>query len=372
MIKLGLVVNPIAGMGGRVGLKGTDGTEILQEARRRGAESVSSYRTEETLRALYASKAYFELITYAGVMGEVSARRTGFDPKVIGTISGEYTTAFDTITACMAMRDAGVDLLLFAGGDGTARDVFDAIDGSLVVVGIPTGVKMHSAVFSCHPNGAAQLALLFIQNRIPRIKEGEVMDIDEEALRRGIVASRLYGYLKIPFGSRYVRGLKAVSQSDESVAQQAIAEHIARNLNEAALYIIGPGSTTREIMKRLGLEYTLLGVDLLQGSMLIAKDVTEKTLLMHMQERSTVKIIVTPIGGQGYLFGRGNQQISPEVISRTGKTNIIVVATPDKIASLHGRPLIVDTGNRAVDKMLDGFLPIITGYREKAIYRVTT
>ncbi len=364
-------MNPIAGMGGKVGLKGTDGIDILNRAKGLGAKPESPRRTVEALQMLHPLRNEMELITYPAEMGEYAAVECGFRPHVIGTIDVGRTDAVDTQRACKDLRAHGVDLLLFAGGDGTARDIYAAIRDTVVVLGIPTGVKMHSAVFACNPLRAGELSSLFLQNRIKRIREAEVMDIDEESVRRGIVAAKLFGYLKIPYERRHIQGLKAGSMPLEHAAQDAIAQDIIEHMDDDCLYILGPGTTTRAILERLGLEGTLLGVDLVKEKKLLGKDLNEKQLLEHIEDKKNVKIIVTPIGGQGYLFGRGNQQISAEVIKRTGVINIIVAATADKINSYLGRPLLVDTGEKSIDRLISGYIKVVSGYKERIVYRVT-
>jgi predicted polyphosphate/ATP-dependent NAD kinase len=369
--KLGLIVNPIAGMGGKVGLKGTDGVEILEKARELGAEPESPQRTAEALGQLLPLKNEIELITYPAEMGEGVAVGCGLKPHVIGTIDVGRTDATDTKRACKDLSSHGVALLLFAGGDGTARNIYTAIKDTVVVLGIPTGVKMHSAVFACNPLRAGELSALFLQNKIKRVREAEVMDIDEESVRRGILTAKLFGYLKIPYKRRHIQGLKAGSLPDEHAAQKAIAQDIIENMDHDCLYIIGPGTTTRTILEGLGLDGTLLGVDLIQGRRLLGQDLSEKELLDHIKDKTKVKIIVTPIGGQGYLFGRGNQQISAEVLKQTGSKNILVAATAEKINSLLGRPFQVDTGEKKIDQMLSGYIKVVSGYKERIVYKVT-
>ncbi len=369
MKKIGLIVNPIAGMGGKVGLKGTDGLAILEEAIKLGAEQISPQRTIKTLERLVFLKNEIELITYPGEMGETVARQCGFDPKVIGSIVKGNTTADDTQQASRDLCKLEIDLLLFAGGDGTARDIYNAIGDDVVVLGIPTGVKMHSAVYACNPFRAGDLTVSYIQGRVKELKEAEVMDIDEEAFRTGIISAKLYGYLKIPYEKQHVQGLKASSLADEHYSQEALAQEIIENMDEDYFYIIGPGTTTRTIMENIELEYTLLGVDLIYRKQLIEKDLNEKKLLEHIKEKKA-KLIVTPIGGQGFLLGRGNQQLSPAVIRNVGKNNIIVVATKQKINSLSGQPLLVDTGDNELDSLLCGYVRVVTGYRENIVYRI--
>jgi len=366
--KLGLIVNPIAGVGGRVGLKGSDGTEIQRRALELGAVPQSLNRAVQALERVTSLKDDLETVTYPSEMGEDAAKKCHFDPIVVGSIRKGETTAEDTKNAAREMLRMGVNLLLFAGGDGTARDIHDAIGEEVPVLGIPTGVKMHSAVFAVNPRSAGDLAVLFLRGECGT-REAEVMDIDEEALREGIVSAKLYGYLRIPFQKRLIQGLKTPSGGGEKEAMEAIACEIVDGMKGDYLYIIGPGTTTRAIMTKLGLNKTLIGVDVVLKGGLVGTDVNETQLLKLLQERNA-KIIITPIGGQGYIFGRGNQQISPEVIRKLGRDNIIVVATPEKINSLRGRPLLVDTGDRAVDRMLSGYIRVITGYNEHVIYRV--
>lgn len=366
---LGLIINPVAGLGGRVGLKGSDGAEIQRKALELGAVPRSR---ERAMRALERVKpvAGLEVVTYPGEMGEDAARACGFDPTVVGLIAPGETTAEDTINAAQEMLQLGVNLLLFAGGDGTARDVYNGIGDSLPVLGIPAGVKIHSAVYATNPVNAGDLAALVLQGKIVTLREAEVMDIDEEAFRRGSVSAKLYGYLKIPFERRFLQGLKTPSSPGEQAARAEIAAAVVGGMEDGWLYVIGPGTTTRAITARLGLEKTLIGVDVVAEGELIAADVNESQLLELLKGRQA-KIVVTPIGGQGYIFGRGNQQISPEVIEIVGKDNIIVVSTTGKIHSLGGRPLLVDTGDRKVDEMLGGHIRVITGYNEQIVYRVS-
>ena len=367
--KLGLIVNPIAGIGGRVGLKGSDGAEVQRRALELGAVPRSLDRAIEALRRI-DPRDDLEIITYPGEMGEDAALACGFTPAVIGSIEPGETTAEDTERAAAAMLELDVDLLLFAGGDGTARNVYNAVGDELPVLGIPSGVKIHSAVFGASPRSAGELASSHLRGNVSRLREAEVMDIDEDAVRRGVVSAKLYGYLMVPFRRSLLQGLKMPSRPGEEAAKAAIAAELVANMEDDCLYIIGPGTTTRAITSRLALEKTLIGVDVIADGRLLAKDVNEMQLLALLEGRRA-KIIVTPIGGQGYIFGRGNQQISPAVIRRVGRENVIVVSTADKIHSLRGRPLLVDTGDRDVDEMLSGHIRVRTGRGEEIVYRVS-
>jgi predicted polyphosphate/ATP-dependent NAD kinase len=370
--KVGLIVNPIAGMGGRVGLKGSDGEETLRRARQLGAQPTAPGRVVQALAGLKPLADQIELITFPEQMGEMEARQAGFVPRVIGHIQPDRTTAEDTRRAGRKMAALAVDLLLFAGGDGTARDVYEAVGLNIPVIGIPAGVKIHSGVYATNPTRAALLAGLYLRGQVKALGELEVMDIDEEAFRRGRVCAQLHGYLKVPLDRRFTQGAKAASAkgAHETLAMQSIAEQIVETMAADCLYIIGSGTTPRAIMERLNLKNTLLGVDAVLKGNLAAGDLNETQLLEIIDNRKT-RIIVTPIGGQGYLFGRGNQQLSPAVIKKVGVDNIMVVATHSKLNSLNRRPLLVDTGDTEVDKMLSGYVKVVTGYREEMMYRIS-
>jgi predicted polyphosphate/ATP-dependent NAD kinase len=367
--KLGLIVNPIAGMGGRVGLKGSDGADILQKAIERGAQPESPQRAKHALEKLLTIKEDIELITYPNEMGGQEARDCGFDPVIIGNVESGRTTPQDTIKAARDLVEQKVDLILFAGGDGTARNIYDAIgDTDVPVIGIPAGVKIHSAVYATNSKNAGELALLYLQGKIKKIRDSEVMDIDEDAFREGRVTAQLYGYLKAPHEERLVQCLKSGQTEPEESALNAIADQVIEDMQEDVLYIIGPGTTTRPIMQKLNLKFTLLGIDVVWNKGLVGNDLYENQLLDLMLGKK-VKIVVTVIGGQGYIFGRGNQQLSPSVLKQVGKENIIVITPRNKLVALGGKPLLIDTGNYEVNSMLSGYYRIVTGYQQTVMLK---
>lgn len=374
MRKLGLVVNPIAGMGGRVGLKGTDGKETFKKALKLGATPISPIRATEALRRVFSIMNEIALVTYPDQMGENEARICGFDPNVIGSVTKGKTTARDTKNAAREMLKLRVDLILFAGGDGTARDICDAIGQEIPALGIPAGVKMHSSVFAINPKKAGELAVEFLRGNT-ELHEAEVMDIDEDAFRRGRVSARLYGYLSVPLKRSYVQSVKSgsLTRLDEKKNQEAIAEYVLKNMmNDDCYYILGPGTTVKAIADKLRIRKTLLGVDVVNKSKMVAFDLNEERLLKFVEGKKA-KIIVSPIGGQGFIFGRGNQPISPEVLRKIGKDNIIIIATLSKLSSIGwGRPLLVDTGDDEVNKMLSGYMRVITGYNEETVLKIAT
>ncbi len=369
--RIGLIINPIAGMGGRVGLKGTDGADALRQARELGATPQSAVRALVALREV-VSQLGSELAVHTppGEMGESVARELGLLPVITGGPVHGVTTSTDTRESARALAASGIDLLLFAGGDGTARDISEAIGTTITALGIPTGVKMHSAVYATNPRTAGDAAVRFLTALSPRTTEAEVMDIDEDAFRNGRVSSRLFGMLRVPDIPRIVQHLKSGSASSDSRALLEIADDMLERMRDDALWILGPGTTTRAISDRLGVPKSLLGVDLIRRGEVIAADVTEQQLLKHL-DGSPARIVVTPIGGQGFLFGRGNQQLSPTVIRSVGKRNIVVVATQEKIAGLRGEPLLVDTGDAELDRELSGFIRVVSGFHTETVYRVS-
>lgn len=367
--RVGLIVNPIAGMGGRVGLKGTDGPGTLQQALALGAVPEASAKTVRALEKLLPLKDDLVIVTCAGEMGENAACQLGFSVEIVYRPTSQPSTGEDTQAAAKALVAQGVDLLLFAGGDGTARDIFTSVGSEPVVLGIPAGVKVHSPVYANTPGQAGELAYLYLSDRITEVQEREVLDIDEEAVRQDVLQTSLYGYLKVPFDDRFVQCPKSPSAQTERSSQQAIAQDIVEQMEEGTCYIIGPGTTTRAIMEALDLPFTLLGVDGVLNRQILGLDVAEKDLLRWVEEYPC-KLILTPTGGQGYLLGRGNQQISGRVVKQIGKDNVIIVATNQKLLELQGKPLLVDTGDPEADQVLAGYYRVKIGFSHEKMYRV--
>jgi len=367
--RLGLIINPVAGIGGKVGLKGSDGTEIQKRARELGAVPRAGSRAADALRILGETTQEVEIFTPPGEMGADVVREVGYESKIIGNITPGETTAEDTIKAARGMVELKVDLLLFAGGDGTARDIYQGVGDQVPVVGIPAGVKIHSAVFATHPRAAGDLCTEYFSSRSLNLREAEVIDLDEEAYRQGVITTRLYGYLMVPNHRRWVQNKKTPSPATEHAQMEAIAWDVVENMHPDWIYILGPGTTTRVVANRLGFEKTLVGVDVVTKDRSVALNVNEQQLL-ELVEAARAQIVITPIGGQGFLFGRGNQPISPQVIKKVGADNINVVCTPGKLHTFAGRPLLVDTGDLDLDTQLAGHISITTGYQERAVYRI--
>ena len=372
--KIGLIVNPVAGMGGRVGLKGSDGKKIHKMALALGAVPVSPKRTCEALNGLYGIQKKIELFTYPGEMGQDEAILCGLSPNVIGSIRKGKTTPEDTIKAARDLEKAGVDLLVFTGGDGTARNIYDAVSDRLTVIGIPGGVKIHSGVYAANPVKAARLIMDFVASpgKIA-LQTAEVMDIDEEMVRQDKVSAKLYGYMKIPYERGLNQSSKAGSNPRDEVFQDEIALDVIHNMEPNVIYLVSAGTTTKAVMDKLKVESTLLGIDAVKNKQLISADLNESAILelLAREPETPFKIIITVIGRQGYIFGRGNQQLSPSVIRRVGKENIILIATINKILSLNEEPFLVDTGDPELDNELEGYIRVTTGFGKQHIYKVS-
>ncbi len=369
MKKIGLVINPIAGIGGKLGLKGTDGYTLEQLILGYGAEPVSQIRAAQALKPLQEIHEDFQVVTYGGSMGAIVAEQLFTDTICVGMPS-EETTAEDTIEAIKRISDEGVDIIMFVGGDGTARNVFEAIGTHQVCIGVPSGVKMHSAVHGLTPTKAGELARDYLRSGKMRLDDAEVMDIDEAQYRDGRVFAKLFGYLKIPVDRKKTQSKKSGSNESEGYFQDAIACHLIENImQEDTYYIVGPGTTTAQIQRRLNQPFTLLGVDVIYRGMTVAQDLNEQTLLEFIKGRK-VKLIITPTGGQGFLLGRGNQQISSEVIRQLGKDNIIIIATKNKLLTFGPSPLYIDLDEDCND-LLRGYHKIIAGYDETVLKKIT-
>ena len=351
-------MNPVAGVGGRLALRGSDDRGLIEAALARGAAQAAGERARTALAALPAD---VEILAAGGAMGAGIAG-TPITPAI------RASTAADTRAAAIALAEAGVDLLLFAGGDGTAVDVLAAVGTRLPVIGIPAGVKMHSAVFGITPRHAGELAAAFAAGRVCGDAPAEVMDVDETDLRAGVISPRLHGFLRVPVAAGFVQSGKARSAPAEAAAQAAIAAHVVELVLGHGVALIGPGTTTGAVMTALGLPTSMLGVDVVQGGRLIAADADEKALLALSGADAIV--VLTPVGGQGFVLGRGNQQLSARVLRAIGPERLRIIATESKLAAFEGRPLLVDTGDPELDAALAGYRRVVTGYRHETVYRI--
>lgn len=393
MFKLGLIINPVAGVGGSVALKGSD--DMIKQALALGAQLKANERTQTALRVLSPYQDQITVYTANNQMGEQAARELGFDVKVIYRTDNENTQADDTERALLALLVEKVDIVLFAGGDGTARNIAHVFSqntdnhddktapAQVPVLGIPAGCKIHSGVYAITPTAAGRVVELMVTKQLVTLTDGDVMDIDESLFRQGIVKAKRFGEMQIPSELRYVQAVKSGGKESDELVLQDISEDVIAKMSEHQddLFIIGSGSTTHFLMEELGLSSTLLGVDLVQNHTLIASDVTEQALWQHIelisQADQKVNLVITLIGGQGHIFGRGNQQLSPRIIrfiieQAGGKENITIIATKTKLMALNNKPLICDTGDHDLDQLLSGFMPITTGYKDQVLYPVSS
>lgn len=364
-LRIGLVVNPLAGIGGPVGLKGSDG--LYEEAIARGGKSQVAERVAVTLSAL--PNEGIEWFAFSGIMGGDCLTALSKPFHSLGEINGA-TTPEDSRRVVEQLCSASIDLLLFAGGDGTARDVADAFHTVPAVLGIPCGVKMHSGVFATSPAAAAELLHRLMNGEVLSLVDAEVRDIDEASFREGIVKTRFYGELPVPDDLRFVQQTKVGGRESDELVVQEIAADVKEHMLDDTLYIMGSGSTVSSIVESMDLPATLLGIDVVLNGELLAADASESELLALLDEHPDARIVVTAISGQGHIFGRGNQQLSAAVIRRVGWENVIIVATKSKLAALEQRPLRVDTGDLMLDEALSGMKTVLTGYEDQVLYRV--
>ena len=375
-VTVGFIVNPIAGMGGRVGLKGTD--DVVDKAIQRGAHPVARQKAEEMLQEFIKSNVddkAIHWVTCDGDMGKNELEAVGIkNTQIIYTPSGPTTSAQDTKNACIKLLASPPDLLVFCGGDGTARDIFTVIDKKIPLLGIPSGVKMHSGIFGITTAATAKMLTEFIGKRLT-IGDAEIMDLDEELYRKGEWKVRLYGIAKGIIEPTYIQvGKSSFEAVTDDEVKDELADHVKDELEKHQdwLFLFGTGGTIDHIAKKLHIEHTLLGIDAVYQKKLLAKDVNEGQILQLLTAYPKAKILLSPIGAQGFILGRGNLQLSPAVINKIGIENIIVVSTPSKL--IHTPVLRVDTGDKQLDHRFvqQGYLMVIIGYRLSRVVKLQT
>lgn len=367
MLRIGVIVNPIAGLGGPAALQGSDGKDIQDAALARGVLPQSGQRMRLALQALDLRERV-SILTWGGAMGADALKGLELEARVLGE-PAVPSSGRDTRVAAEALGAAGIDVLLFAGGDGTARDLAEAVPTSLPVIGVPAGVKMHSGVFAVTPRDAGELLERILSGGLVGVEMAEVRDIDETALREGRIATRYYGELCVPRLSTYLQHVKSGGREVEELVLAEIAEAVVERLAaHRGLVILGPGSTLFEIKSRLGISGTLLGIDLMRDGAVIGLNV-DATELARQVDRDAV-LVITFTRNQGFLIGRGNQQLTPAVLRTIARSNIWVVGSRTKLKSLEGRPLLVDSGAADVDERLAGVIEITSGYEDTLLYRV--
>lgn len=371
LFKLGLLVNPYAGIGGALALKGSDGVEIREKALAMGAEKKALDKTRLALEHIVSLNDQVQLYVAAGDMGETLAKDMGFNYSVIYQPANTQTESQDSEATAKALLAENVDLILFAGGDGTARNVCHVVGNAVPVLGVPAGCKIHSGVYAITPAAAGRVLKQVINGEIVSVSDAEVMDIDEALFRQGKVNARQFGEMQVPTELRYIQAVKMGGKESDELVLADIAAHIIEIIedNPDHLFVMGSGSTVEFIMQELGIKNTLLGVDVIKHKQLLASDVTASELLA-LTAKQNCKLVLTLIGGQGHIIGRGNQQLSADFLTSLKKDNILLVATKTKLTHLSGRPLIVDSGDTSVDKHLSGLINIITGYHDQVLYPI--
>lgn len=364
---IGLIINPLAGLGGAAALKGSDG--VADEALARGAEPRAAERTRIALECLRSVSGRLQFLSFPGAMGADLLAELGYAHCVLGDLGEGPTSAADTQRAVQALQEAGCALILFAGGDGTARDICAAVREEQPVLGIPAGVKIHSGVYAISPRAAGELALRLVEGGLVRLASGEVRDLDEAALRDGKVSARWYGELTVPVEGSFMQHTKQAGMESEELVLVDLADWLQESWEEGVRYVFGPGSTLHGLAQNLGLQTTLLGVDVIENGAVIAYDVTEAQLF-ELVDGYPARLLVTAIGGQGHIIGRGNQQISPRVLRGIGLDHLRVIATKRKLGTLEGRPLLVDSGDPALDEAFPDAVRVWAGYKEELLYPV--
>ena len=367
---LGLIVNPIAGMGGSVALHGTDGS-AHQLAIKLGAVPVAGIRTDRALARLALAVPDVKVLAAPGVMGEDLARAHALSTDVVEIPVGDITTAGDTQAAACAMVAAGVTLLMFAGGDGTARDIVAETGTDLPVLGIPAGVKMHSGVFGTTPEAAGDIAArFFISPENTPLLDVEVLDVKEESQLQDRLNTQFISTARVPYAPDKVQRTKASPVVANDSALEALCQELAEEMLPNRYYIIGPGTTTAKILTALSITGTLTGVDVIRDRALVASDASEQSLLALLSDGTPTSIILGVIGGQGFLLGRGNQQISQQVLGFIEDDEIVIVANEEKLISLDPPVLRVDFGGEPGSATLIGYRRVRTGPRTTTMLKV--
>ena len=368
MFRLGLIINPLAGLGGSVALKGSDG--VAEQALALGAIPKAQLRAQTALNEIVDFKESIQVITCVGDMGENVVKELGFSYELLDFTPASPSAPQDTQTAAKLMKDMAVDLLVFAGGDGTARDVCAIVEDTCPVLGIPAGVKIHSGVYGITPKASGQVIKLLLTGELVDLKNQDVRDIDENAFRENQVKAKLYGEMLVPEAGQFVQSVKQGGMEQEELVLDDMAAFLVQELEGDTLYLVGSGKTTQHFMHYLHLDNTLLGVDAMCNEQVIQNDLSELQILKLLEEYKDVRLIISVIGGQGHVFGRGNQQLSPEVIRKVGRQNIQILCTKSKLKDLAGRPLILDTGDSALDEELAGHIEVITGFNDRVLYPI--
>lgn len=371
MLTFGLLINPVAGVGGSVALKGSDSAEVQARARQRGGRPRGRERALRALRAAGSAVGDVRWLTWGGAMGADVLAEAELAAQTLGEPQDPCSAA-DTRQAAAAMLEAGADLLVFCGGDGTARDLLAALGRRLPVLGIPSGVKMHSGVFAATPESAGSILRALVEGGLVRAAVAEVRDLDEAALAEGTVRPRFHGELAVPEIGGFLQHTKEAGRESEALALEEIVADVCERIeDEPGTYLLGPGSSLAAIKEALGMQATLLGVDVWAGGGQAGQDVDAAWLADYLEASAEpVTMVVSFTRQQGFLLGRGNQQFSPAVLRRVGRAGLLVVGTRSKLLTLEGRPLLIDTDDPELDRAWAGLVEVVTGYRDSLFYRI--
>lgn len=350
MSVLGLIVNPIAGIGGRLALKGSDDRAAVDRALRDGATQVAPARARRALDVLRVQAPRTHVLAAGSDMGAELADELGFPVTLLDHRPRDPTTVDDTRAAARELLGRHVDLVLFVGGDGTARDVVDVVGTTLPVLGVPSGVKMRSAVFGTTPEAAGEAAARYLASpdAFPLV-EREVLDAADG------VESELFALALSPHVGGRLQAGKATARPADEAALTALCESIAREMIPGRLYLVGPGTTTGRILAAMGIAGTALGVDAVLDGEPVALDLDEAAILRLLDAHPQATLVLGVIGGQGFLLGRGNQQVSAQVLRRVGVDNLVIVAGADKVSALDPPVLHVDLGDGERENLLEGY-----------------
>ena len=290
-----------------------------------------------------------------------------FEYKIIHNPQSKKTSEADSVNLLNEFKNQNVDLIIYAGGDGTSVLVHSVINDSIPVIAIPIGVKMYSGIFPVSPIHSADIFNEFINNTSNEYTLREISDLDDTLIEKGITSTKFAGYLKTPlitnlnFSLQESKGGGIASEKDE--LDNLIEDFNSRYTNNSA-YLLGPGSTTNSLIESKGLKGTLLGFDILQNNKIIKADCSEEDIFKFVtNSKSDIYLVITIIGNQGFLFGRGNQQISPRILNKIDiNKNLLIYATSSKLDSLEN-DILIDTGSSSSDSIFGKYINIISGYK---------
>ncbi len=371
ILRIGFLLNPYAGIGGPMGYKGSDFIELQQAASRGDIALRSPSRAQTFWQVLEPFNAQFNILSAPGIMGSEWLTQWNIPHRTLAYTLAQQSSSQDTFALAKAMEAEGVDIIIFVGGDGTACDIYSAVAERALVLGIPSGVKMHSGVYAINPQAGAEVIQQILNRQLVAEALQEVRDINEEAFRQGIVKSKYFGQMRTPSSAEYVQAVKQGGEESDAMAVLDIAAFLKSQLPQDALIIFAPGSTTHQILAEWGFDGTLLGVDILHPDLGLITDVNADKLNFYCEKYiGNVELVLTAIGGQGHIIGRGNQQLTPELLHAIGRDHLHVVATKRKLRTLEQRPLLLDSGDCALDLKWQGLIRVITGYNETLLYPV--